>query len=345
LDKANRIAAKLRMKLTRGAFIFLVLIKASFLYGQDTISIYFKTGVSKIHKEQITILNTIPGKYDLSDLDSVYFIGLADSIGDAALNLKLSEKRAQNIAAYCEKLIPATALVKIVARGESTLEQADKNRKVSIVFYFPPEKIEAIDTVKIVPLKESCYNVDYNLLRHAHIRTVIKGRKQLTIIKARLEDIGNKEEHYYGGLSKKGELLIKPVKWKTQKGGKNIKSRALYTTSIPASDFQLFRLFKITTPPCDTCNENLIANKKLVNIDSSMQVERELMEAIDVKQSIFFTNRIKIRAPQPLVDIEDTYFIGCDQNILKWKKREILLFQTTNNTKRCGKYNEEERVL
>ncbi|HET6227125.1 MAG TPA: OmpA family protein, partial [Bacteroidia bacterium] len=175
------------MKLIRLTLILLVFMNVSRSYGQDTLSIYFNTGISKIHEEQTNILNTIPTRYDLSDLDSVYFIGLADSVGDAKLNLKLSEKRAKNIAAYCEKFISKTTVTKIIARGESTLEQAEKNRKVSIVLYFSPEKTEMVDTLKVIPKKESCYNVDYNLIKHAHIRTIIKGKKRLMLIQARLE--------------------------------------------------------------------------------------------------------------------------------------------------------------
>lgn len=305
------------MKLTRVAFILLVFLKTGVSFGQDTLSIYFKTGISKIQKEQEAILNTISSKYDLSDLDSVYFIGLADSIGDAKLNLKLSEKRAKNSAAYCKKILPETTFTKIIASGESTLEQTEKNRKVNIVFYFPSEKIETLpDTVKIIHDKQSCYNVDYKLLRYAHIRTVVKGRKRLTIIQARPEDIGSKEEYYYGELNKKGDLIIKPVKWKSKKidGDR-------YITSLPAESFRLFRLFKITNPPCDTCHENLLKNKKLIYMDSSMLVERELMEAIELKQSIFPINTLKIRVPRKLVVIEDSYFIGCESHLLKWRKK------------------------
>ncbi|HET6228250.1 MAG TPA: hypothetical protein VFF27_18360, partial [Bacteroidia bacterium] len=123
-------------------------------------------------------------------------------------------------------------------------------------------------------------------------------------------------------LSKKGELIIKPIKWKTPKAGKNRMSGSSCTTTLPADDYRLFRLFKITTAPCDTCHEDLLKNKKLVNLDSSMQVERELMNAIEIKPSLFSFRSIKIRAPRTLVNLEDDYFIGCESNhLLKWKKK------------------------
>jgi|SRR3954469_3338146 len=134
------------------AFILAILLKTASLYGQDTLSLYFETGASKINTAQIKLLNSISDKYDLSELDSVYYVGLADSIGNASLNLKLSEKRAKNIASYCEKLIPKTTFIKIIARGESVLEQAKKNRKVDIVFYFQQPKMEEVEQIETILL-------------------------------------------------------------------------------------------------------------------------------------------------------------------------------------------------
>jgi len=141
------------------------------------------------------------------------------------------------------------------------------------------------------------------------------------LITARPEDIGNKEEHYYGEITKTGELSMKLVKWKAPKGKKE-KGNNSYTTSILAENFERFRLFKITATPCDTCHEDLVKDKKLIHIDSSMQVEQELMSAIEVRVNVFNPNTVKIRAPRELVHLDDEYFIGCDSGFpLKWKKK------------------------
>src|SRR5690554_7672433 len=88
-----------------------ILLLLSFLVSrpilcQDTLSIYFEFGHSKITKNHEKNLNSIPTRFDLTDLDSAYFIGMTDSIGNTKANFKLSEKRSKNTARYCENLFP-----------------------------------------------------------------------------------------------------------------------------------------------------------------------------------------------------------------------------------------------
>ena len=94
------------MKLFLQTFIYLVIFYSVHTYGQDTISVYFDFSQHKLSDSEINEIFSIPTKYDLSDLDSVHFIGLSDSIDDLNTNIKLSEKRARNVAKYAERIIP-----------------------------------------------------------------------------------------------------------------------------------------------------------------------------------------------------------------------------------------------
>jgi hypothetical protein len=179
------------------------------LYGQDTISIYFEFGHSKIPDEQLEILNAIPTKYDLSDLDSVSYIGMADSVGEFKSNVRLSEKRAGNAARHCERLFPENIPTKITAFGERTIDEREKNRRVDIILYFQPILTEEVEQTEPTQTKEVCYNIDYKLLHRCHLRTVKKRNRELTIIETTLPDLRKKKEHYYGSTTKNGDFVAK----------------------------------------------------------------------------------------------------------------------------------------
>lgn len=51
------------------------------------------------------ILDNISSRYDLAEVDSVHYTGMADSVGDVKANLKLSKKRAQETASYCKRFL------------------------------------------------------------------------------------------------------------------------------------------------------------------------------------------------------------------------------------------------
>jgi hypothetical protein len=311
------------VKLNRWACILVIILKTVSSYGQDTVSIYFESGHSKIHAAQLELINSIPLKYDISELDSVYYIGMADSIGDAALNLRLSEKRARNIASSCKRFLTDSLCFKVIAIGENIKQQSEKSRRVDVVLYFPPSKPEEADSSKIVVVKESCYHVDYKLLRKCHVRKIIKGKKKNVLIWINSEDLENKTEHYYASISKKAEIIVKPVKWSFKKAGRKAEQNNICKTTIPAEDFQRFRLFKISSPPCDTCHEDLLKNRKLLNKDSSMQIDKELMKVVEVKINMFNLSKLRIRAPKTHVCLDDNYYAGCDATEeLSWKKKK-----------------------
>src|SRR4029077_16011923 len=125
---------------------------------------YFEFGSSKILAGQLETLNSIPAKYNLSDLDSIHFIGTADSIGDLKSNFKLAEKRASHVAKYCERVIPGNVTYKVTSLGEIAEAERNKSRRVDIIFYFQPSQPEEVEQKETFEAKDACFNIDYGLL-------------------------------------------------------------------------------------------------------------------------------------------------------------------------------------
>src|SRR5437870_923289 len=99
-------------------FFVTLLLYSSFLLSQDTVSVFFKSGSRTIEAGEAEKLNSMPFHFDLSELDSVAFIGMADSVGNFESNKKLSEKRAKAIAKHCRGLVPKGTAFSVNARGE-----------------------------------------------------------------------------------------------------------------------------------------------------------------------------------------------------------------------------------
>ncbi len=207
------------MKLPQWTIILLTMLTSVHVHGQDTISVFFDFGHSKILYSELEKLNAIPINYDLSDLDSIHFIGMADSVGDFKANIKLSEKRAKNVARHCERLFPENVTTKITALGERTIDESEKNRRVDIILHFKPIQAEQVEQTEDIQKKEVCYNIDYKLLHRCHLRIVTKRKKELTIIETNIPDLRKNKEHYYGSTSKNGDFLAKKVKWSSKRTG------------------------------------------------------------------------------------------------------------------------------
>jgi hypothetical protein len=317
-----------------GIFLLLILLSSTELYGQDTISIYFETGISKLPDKHLKTLNAIPVKYFLSEVDSIHYVGMADSVGNLESNLNLSEKRARNVADYCGRLIPKNIPSKILALGERLNPERYKNRRVDVVLYFPQAtKEEPGPSPDTINLKPKCYNIDYALLHRSLIRKVTKRKKEMIIIIADPQYFDNMNRHktdnkketeyYYGSVSKEGNFMTYKLKWSRKNTGNYWWSNSQYTALIPKKDFDRFKIFKISDPTCDTCSEDFQNQVSMEKEDKCLQVDRFLMKNIQFKMPWFNNRWAKIRAPREFVDPDDRYFIGCNSEIeLKWETKK-----------------------
>lgn len=303
--------------------LILVSLISKPIVGQDTLSIYFEFGQSKIPDAQLLPLNAIPTLYDLSDLDSVYFIGMADSVGDLESNFNLSEKRARNVAKYCERILDVKIPSKVTAIGEISMDEKWKNRRVIVILFFKPVPSEEDEIQKGNKVKENCYYIDYDLLHHSQIRTIRKRKKNLVLIESTLPDLKKNNEHYYGTTAKNGEFIVKKVKWSYLRTGKLWWSNTRYVATIPKEDFEKYKIFKVDDLPCDSCSEDFRTKALILNEDTCMQVDYFLMDNMQIKISIFNRTSVKIRVPREYVNLEDKYYIGCGyENELIWTTKQ-----------------------
>ena len=310
------------MSYIKSCIIILSLFTSVLAFGQDTISIYFNFGQSKVPNHELKKLNNIPSNYDLSELDSINFIGMADSIGDFKQNLKLSEKRALNTYRKCKNILPKSIATRKIAIGEKANKKKGGNRRVDIILYFHPIQNNDIEKNDISKLEKLCYNVDYELLHRCHLRVIKKRKKNYTIIETTIPFLNRKKEHYYGYISKNGEFKVKKVRWSSRRTGNLWWAKTRYVAKIPKESFEKYKIFKIEKPPCKTCSEDFKTTSKILNKDNCIQVDRFLMENIQLKSQLFTVNSIKVRAPKEYVNINDKYFIGCNfDDELKWKTK------------------------
>ena len=301
--------------------IFLLLLLNSLnVYCQDTISIFFEFGKSKILESQSNTLNLIPRQFDLSELDSVNYIGVSDSVGKFDSNLKLSRKRAIETMKYCEAVFPKNYLFKITAIGERTKMQSELNRRVDIVLYFKNDKINIDEITENINSIYGCYYIDYKLLHRSHLRKITQKKTDFIIIETNNNDLKKLNLHYYLTSTRNGKAIIKKVKWGSKKTGKLWWSNYRFVATIPKSDFETFKIFQIGGKPCSECAEDIKFDKNQSKEDNCMQLDRFLMENIQVKTKLFNKKMIKIRAPKEFVDIEDKYYIGCSYDLpLYWE--------------------------
>lgn len=264
------------------------------------------------------ILNGISSRYDLAEIDSVHYIGVADSVGDVKANLKLSNKRARETADYCKRFLGKEQHYRIIALGEKSGHHREENRRVTIVFYMKilkEPKEEAIaqrtDSVRIAG---SCYYVDYELLHRANRRVIVKNHVEYVRLEVDAMYLKKQKEHAYATVTKQGKVEIKKVRWIF---------RGAYVTLIPKKDFQQFRIFKSGKEPCEECSEDLEARKGIVYESSCVQVDRFLMKHLQVKTGFFRPRSAKIRTLREYVNPGDRYYIGCDlESELIWKTQK-----------------------
>ena len=165
-------------------------------YSQDTITVYFEFGSSKIDSEYNPILKNLSSTYDLSSLDSIQFIGYADSVGNVKSNIRLSKKRAKNVYKTCKPTISSDIFISVLAKGEDRKVNQHENRRVEVLLFFAKE-LPTIKEKIIEKVNPRCFLVDFEALSYCHIRTIKKRKKEYVQIEAMNTEIFTKQKHYY----------------------------------------------------------------------------------------------------------------------------------------------------
>lgn len=163
--------------------LLLISFVSTYSWSQDTMQIFFETGSARISAEHENELQLIPMNYDLSSVDSIQFIGYADSTGNLNSNLRLSIKRAKNTFSKCRLFFDESKSVSILARGESPNGDKSYNRRVEIIFYYVTESTSQPDDV-IENIDPKCFLIDFEALQFCNIRTVIKKKEGIHLYRS-----------------------------------------------------------------------------------------------------------------------------------------------------------------
>jgi hypothetical protein len=293
--------------------------------AQQLVTIYFGSGVSKVSADHEEQLKLIMRKYAAYDLDSLHFTGMADSIGSVRSNLRLSEKRARNVAVYVKKIFNFNGPVRIKGTGERTRGELSRNRCVNITFYFRrkptpvvAEKPEEVVQEKKDRLPEYCYYIDYFLLQKSYISTVVKQDIEFTRLEITRKDL-DKNSRYY--TASPGNVVFTPVelKWDSIKTGESWWEEFRYVAMIPKEDFDRYKIFRKTTPPCGECNVNFKENQ-LPQPNICLKTDSFLMNNMQLKPLPFNPKMVKARVPSAYVMKGVRYYVHCTpEEAINWE--------------------------
>lgn len=288
--------------------------------AQDTLSVFFEFGKWRIPREELKTLATIPYRYDLSALDSVQFIGMADSVGSLASNLKLSRKRATEVAEHCREHFPARTPISTFAMGAIDRGDRARNRRVDIVFHLKPlaqqERKEQDSHSEPKPPELPCYIRDCDLMSRCIVTPFMKGRREFVEIEipGRLTEanpsgaIINMTVPRYRIVTSSNDIVR--LKW-TRKPSRNKKVPAAYITSLPKADFDrrgvlVEKIGDCLEPTLDTC----------------VRIDHALMQELQYRPGFNSSKGLMVRAPRSIVDPTARYYYGCRPGLpFKWEER------------------------
>lgn len=291
-------------------FLIIVFLVLSFQgSAQDTVSVYFDFGSSKLSDQNSNLLGNLSDRFDLSEMDSVQIIGYADSVGKVAQNLRLSMRRAKTVEKACKFTLSEIGRVSLYARGEGTLEDPSLNRRVEVILFSNRFKLDG-DTLDVVRTNANpkCFFIDLEALEYCHIRTVKKGRKESVFIEALNDSVIHSREHFYADKDRNGALTVRKVKWKAKETGMLWWKKTRLVTTISKDAFDKFQFFTMADDPCDGCKETVLTADTVIELKKIYYYDRFLADNMQYKIKFFGKDKVIIRAPRMYVDEMDTYY-------------------------------------
>lgn len=307
--------------------------------AQDTVTVYFDFGSSKLSEESTDNLGKISDRFDLSDVDSIQIIGYTDSVGKVAENLRLSLRRAKVVEKACKFTLGEIDQISLYARGEGTLDDPNRNRRVEIVMHSKKLKVD-IDTAEIFLNKADpkCFFIDFEALEYCHIRTITKGKKESVFIEAMNVSVISSRDHFYADKNRDGEVIVKKVNWKSKKTGLLWWKKKRLVTTIPKSAFDRHKFFTLENGPCDGCKETILTEDTIVVSKMNYYADRFLMDNVQAKVRFFKKKEVNLRVPKMYVDESDKYYLNNDFSRSELKPRQQLNWETKQGKRKQDYY-------
>lgn len=322
------------MRLILFSFLFLTFQA----FGQDTISVYFEFGSSKVSETYLPSLNNLASKYDLNLLDSIQYIGYTDSVGRLKANERLSLKRAQNVLkANAQNWDSKKELIQsIYAKGEAQGQDDQQNRRVDMILFWNLIDEEETDAEVIENADPKCFFIDIHALSYCHVREVKEKSKKYVLIEAINMDYFKQVKHYYIKSSADSKNTYQRLKWKKQVTGKLWWKKERYVAKMPQSSFGQFQFFTLADAPCDGCKEDLLFGKDtIIWTIAAPFVDQFLMSNMQIKIGFFGQGKAKIRVPKEYVDRSENYqyisgdhqklsgFEGMKWETIEWQEKKL----------------------
>jgi hypothetical protein len=318
----------MNLQLFKRFYIFMVLFFVSNLsFSQDTLSIYFDFGSSKLKKSEQQKLDKIQENYYFENIQQVYFIGYSDSVGNVAENIRISEKRAATVYKYCKSILPENMVFLIEAKGESSLKRtAEASRRVDIIFdYKEIEDVAIVEaeitndvpkldstfigdtTIEIIP-KEVCNYINYSFLHGSRQQIITNNGKEYVLIETNHKYI-KKQKYYYQHYDKKSKKWeIKKVRWQTETTGQLWWRKQRINTKIELKDYNESKIFqRVAMDSCSSCH---VENLKTYEEAKCVQVDSFLMFNAQYKINLR-KGTVYMRVPREYVNVDADYYIGC----------------------------------
>lgn len=113
--------------------LFLILLSFSVSYSQDTVSLYFEVNNFSLSNHNKIVMDSLFETYTAHDLDSIYFIGMTDSVGHLKSNLKLSQKRSNSVKTYFSTDFSDHIPYSNFALGENNTKSLKESRRVDVL--------------------------------------------------------------------------------------------------------------------------------------------------------------------------------------------------------------------
>jgi hypothetical protein len=287
-------------------FLLIVLLASFQVWSQDTTFVYFEFGSAKVGSNYQETFGNLSSDYDLSLVDSVQFVGYADSVGKLKANLRLSRKRAKNVYRLCKKALSEDLPVSVLARGEDENQDDALNRRVAIILYYSPPEAPVLEIVEDADPR--CFFIDFEALEYCHTRTIKKRRKEIVQLEALYVPLFKDRTHYYAREDSKGKVKAQRVRWKIKSTGLLWWKKKRYVATIPKSSFDKFHFFTLKNGPCDGCSEEVITKDTLIFTKILFYADRFLVNNAQLKVRYFGKKKLKLRVPREYVDISEQYY-------------------------------------
>lgn len=302
-------------------FIISLFFAASlFAQTSDTLSVYFEFGKHEISPKQLKRIQLIPQNVYVNDLDSVHYIGMADSVGSVKANKKLGERRAKEVAKYSKKYFTTDPNIKIMSKGELRSANTARSRRVDVIFY--QAKLEEEEKPELIT-DTLCLKRTDSLFHRSLVRDIEYRGEEYVVIETILNRKELKKYYYLNrvrGRNSEDTFTIHKVIWQRSRTKSSIDKSPDYFTKIPKLSFTEFSIFTRSNPPC-----YLPKLEKQQYIEQGggvrskcLQVDRFLMHHLQVKKILYNQNEVNVRVPKAYVNLEEVYTFYKSGDTITW---------------------------